>query len=68
MKKRTNWHELLREIVVNGADPKTFLKLFVGKCPKCGKVFDKPRTDQEYCGKGCRDADKQMEYRKRKNA
>lgn len=28
-------------------------KAYIGACPRCGKVFEKPRADSLYCGKYC---------------
>lgn len=29
------------------------LAFYVGICPRCGKVFERKRVDQKYCGKTC---------------
>lgn len=39
---------------------------FIGMCPRCEKVFEKKRGDQEYCGKACKAATTQSRYDKKK--
>lgn len=35
---------------------------YVGCCPRCGKIFEKKRGDQEYCGRACATASAQKTY------
>lgn len=52
------------------AETKTYLKKFgKGKCPMCGKEFEKKMCNQIYCGKECKlkhDNILHMEYAKRR--
>ena len=38
------------------------VSFYIGQCPKCAKIFEKTRGDQEYCGKACKAASLQKKY------
>lgn len=40
-------------------------KAYVGVCPNCRKIFQKPRLNAEYCGKTCADTASKRRQRKR---
>lgn len=43
-------------------------RAYVGICPRCGKVFVKPRMNAEFCGKTCADTTSKQRQRKRLSA
>ncbi len=38
---------------------------YIGACPRCGKIFEKKRGDQEYCGKACASTERTIRQRKK---
>lgn len=44
---------------------KSNVSFYVGRCPRCGIVFEKTRGNQDYCGEQCRKADGMKKLRKK---
>jgi hypothetical protein len=64
-------------IVATGVDTQAWLVLldffktnpnwreFIGKCPMCLKLFEKPRRDAKYCGDACADRARYERWKER---